>query len=253
MKKVLITSILILAIISSLLAGTVSYYTTSVDNLAGGSVTAKEFIFLGEGSQSFTHSEAIAPSETVEWSFKVRNFKDSTVTETDQYYKLNIDVTNADGKEAIQPLQVTITDQSGKEHSVTGTGSFSILDDFPIKTDGQEHEYQVTMYWPSGDNDIDYAGNGFGNSVKVSAIASQVPFDSETKPVEPEEPGEPGEGEGADGEMPDYAENVRITYSTTVPGGGFYEFFVVIENHGDEAISDWELSFKLDQTIGGSG
>lgn len=245
MKKVLITSILILAIISSLLAGTVSYYTTSIDNLAGGSVTAKEFIFLGEGTQSFTHSEAIAPSESVAWSFKVRNYNDSAVTETNQYYKLNIDVTNAEGKKVIEPLKVTITDRSGNEHSVTGTGSFSILDDFPIQTAGQEHEYQVTMYWPSGDNDIDYAGNGFGNSVKVSAIASQIPFDSETKPVEPEEPGEPGEGEGET--SPEIASDISVSYHTTTTWGtpSTYKYQIVLTNNSDEDLQNWEIKFRM--------
>ena len=46
MKKTLTIVALILAITVSLIAGTMSYYSITIEELAGGSVEAKEFIFL---------------------------------------------------------------------------------------------------------------------------------------------------------------------------------------------------------------
>ncbi len=47
MKKTLTIMLLVLAISTSLIAGTLSMYTVSIDSLAQGSVMAKEFVFVG--------------------------------------------------------------------------------------------------------------------------------------------------------------------------------------------------------------
>ena len=129
-KRIITISLLVLAILSSLLAGTMAYYTTSIE-IAAGSVTAKEFIFLSEQIKTFTLNEKIAPSETVNWSFKVMNYDERAVTETAQYYKLTFDVKAAEGKKAIEPLLVIVKDENNNTlKKVKGTQSFEILDEF---------------------------------------------------------------------------------------------------------------------------
>ena len=111
----------------SVTAGTLAMYTTSVDNLAQGSVCAKEFVFTGEGSGSFEQGVKIAPGETVSWQFTVRNYSGNIITETDLYYKLTFDVHASDGKSAIQPLAVTVKDENGNTVGrAAGTGRFDV-------------------------------------------------------------------------------------------------------------------------------
>lgn len=251
MKKILPALLLILAIASSLLAGTIAFYTTSVD-IAAGSVTAKEFIFLGDDSQSFTHNASIAPSETVDWSFTVKNYEDSLITETDQYYKLIFSVTGAEGKKPIEPLVVEVVDGAGKvRNSFTGPGNFEILDKFPLETKGQSHSYRVVLHWPSGNNDTAYAGNQYGSAVTVKAIASQVPFGSTpVEPVEPEET-DPVETDPIDPEETGTSDYHVIfdTYNLnheTSSDRHRYDFKITIQNNSTEDVKNWELDFNLE-------
>ncbi len=252
MKKILPALLLILAIASSLLAGTIAYYTTSVD-IAAGSVTAKEFIFLGDDSQSFTHNASIAPSETVDWSFTVKNYEDSLITETNQYYKLIFSVTGAEGKKPIEPLVVKVVDGTGKvRNSFTGPGNFEILDEFPLKTEGQSHSYRVVLHWPSGNNDTAYAGNQYGSAVTVKAIASQVPFGSTpAEPVEPEET-DPVETDPIDPEETGTSDYhvIFIPGEVILESSNLhrYKFKIIIQNNSTEDINGWELAFNLPET-----
>lgn len=254
MKKVLITSILILAIISSLLAGTVSYYTTTID-VAAGSVTAKEFIFASEHKEnSFTKNTKIAPGESVKWSFQVMNHENGIITETDLYYKLTFTLNAADGKNAIVPVKANI--RGSEDGSILATATHgqpaSITDEFLVAVASQAKDYFVEIVWPHGDNDSDYAGSSYGSAITVSAIASQLPFESETQPVEPEEPvepGEPGEGEGDPG-PPNENGVVEVTHriKTAIYGtpADTFDFQIVLTNIGHEVIdSNWAFNFSL--------
>ena len=67
MKKTLTLLLLVLAITTSLIAGTMAYYTVTLDNLVQGEVVAKEFIFVEKaGQQTLSFSDKMAPGETVE-------------------------------------------------------------------------------------------------------------------------------------------------------------------------------------------
>ncbi|HPX93706.1 MAG TPA: cellulose binding domain-containing protein [Bacillota bacterium] len=250
MKKLITISILVLAIVTSLLAGTMAYYTTQVD-IAAGSVTAKEFIFLSEEIQSFTVNEKIAPSESVQWSFRIMNYEDSLVTETRQYYKLIFDAGAAKGKLAIDPLVIRIKDMKGKLlGSIEGTGSFEYLGEFDHNPKKQSREFTVEMVWPAdGTNDSAYAGSQFGTAVKVSGIASQAPFDGSGQPDEPAGPQEPEDPQKPEKpEESDYAKGIKIDYSTG-NSWGKYQYTIKIRNLSDEVIEDWKLSFVLQQKI----
>lgn len=232
MKKVILVLLMVLIMASSLVAGTLAKYTTSIDKLADGSVVAKEFIFTGDGTDTFQQGVKIAPSETVNWKFKVKNYENSIVTETDLYYKLTINVAASAGKSAIQPLKVTVKDSAGNVlNSITGVGSFDVVGAFPLSEYGQEEEYSVDISWPGdGTSDIKYAGSQYGTSINVQAAASQIPFSGNSN------------------------ENneLQVKYETTVPwqngqsGNYEFEYKVTITNNSATPIKAWNIGFTLD-------
>ena len=244
MKKPIFVLTLILLMATSLVSGTLSMYTTTIDNLARGSVAAKEFIFTGSGTDSFSQGVKIAPSETVNWQFDVKNYDGAVVTETDLYYKLTFHVSAAEGKSAIEPLVVTVKDTSGKVlGSITGTGDFDVTGSFPLMETGQEKTFVVQLAWPAdGGHDIDYAGGGYGTALRIDAAASQLPYSG----------GNTGgdTGGGDTGEEPQ-AQDVAVKYETNVAwtngqsGNYQYNFRVTITNNSDEPIENWFMTYKL--------
>lgn len=239
MRKHLFSLALALFMIIALLSGSLALYTTSLD-VAEGSVIAKEFIFTTDGTDAFQRGVKIAPSETVAWTFSVRNFDGLLTAETDLYYKLTFRVGPAAGKRAIEPLVVTVRDANGAAlGSVTGTGVIELLGAFPLSPTGQERFYTVECLWPAdGVNDIAYAGGAFGSAVSVSAVASQAPLEIS----QPEIPEQPGDGVKLD---------LTVRYATTEPWtnsqSGIYQFAfqVKIRNNTDTAIENWFMDFTM--------
>lgn len=176
MKKVLIIAALVLIVSTSIIAGTLAMYTTTIDDLASGSVVAKEFVLLESGSDTFTENVKIAPSETVEWQFSVRNYNGSVVSETDMALDFEISVAAASGKSMINPLVVTVRDEEDTVVGThTGSGTITFSDTFELNTVGQEKTYTVFVEWPSNDAvDITYAGSNYGAAVTVSVTGTQV-------------------------------------------------------------------------------
>ncbi|EGW36279.1 cellulose binding domain-containing protein [Desulfosporosinus sp. OT] len=234
MKKILFLSALVLIMLSSIVAGTLAMYTVSIDNLAEGSVVAKEFIFVGEGTDTFQQGLKIAPSETTQWQFKVKNYENNIVSETDMYYKLTFHVQALTGKQAIEPLKVTLKDSNGNAlNSVTGVGTFDLLGSFPLAVNGQEQDYFVEINWPDdGTSDIKYAGGNYGTMINVDAVASQTPF-----AVNPEDPSQ--------------GKQLSVRYETTTPwqngqsGIYQYNYRVTITNNSSEPINNWNIGFFL--------
>ncbi|NLI94081.1 MAG: sugar-binding protein [Peptococcaceae bacterium] len=235
MKRIVFLLFLLLIIVSSITAGTLAMYTVSIDTLAEGSTVAKEFIFTGEGTDSFQQGIKIAPSETVDWQFKIKNYKNQVITETDLYYKLTFQVSASAGKQAISPLTVSVKDLNGNVlNRVTGTGTFDILGTFPLSSVGQEKDFMVEIQWPdSGNSDINYAGNRFGTTINVAAIASQVPLS--------------GSGSG----NPPQQKPVSVKYETTAPwqngqGNNYqYAYKITITNNSSEPINNWNIALSL--------
>lgn len=235
MKKILFFLTLVLIMLSSIAAGTLAMYSVSIDNLAEGSVVAKEFIFVGEGTDTFQQGLKIAPSETTQWQFKVKNYQNHVVSETDMYYKLAFNVQALSGKKAIEPLKVTVKDSNGNAlNSVTGVGSFDVLGAFPLAVNGQEQDYSVEINWPDdGTSDVKYAGGQYGTMINVNAIASQIPLIT------------------ADPEGPSQGKKVSVRYETTTPwqngqsGIYQYNYKVTITNNTSEPINNWSIGFYL--------
>lgn len=178
MKRTLLIMSLVLVIAISIVSGTLAMYTISIDKLAQGSVVAKEFILVEDGTDTFKENVKIAPTETVEWEFAVKNFNDTATTETDMDLDITVAVEAAEGKSAILPLVVKVykVEDEGDdflEGSITGLGNIELDNEFDAD-EAQSHTYKVIINWPSNDDvDIDYAGAGFGTAVKVSVTGTQ--------------------------------------------------------------------------------
>ncbi len=181
MKKAAIIGVLLLAISGSVLAGTLASYNTVIDNLAGGNVSAREFILLEEGTDSFGTDFRIAPSESVSWRFAVKNFNGDTVSEQAMSLAFHIELTAAGSKQAVNPLVVTVRDQNGAVVGAgTGTGKIPFMSFLPPGPAGQAKIYTVTVEWPS-DNAADpgCAGEGFGTAINVSVTGVEIAEDRE--------------------------------------------------------------------------
>jgi hypothetical protein len=175
MKRVLILSALVLVVLTSIIAGTLAMYTTKIDTLAEGSVAAKEFILLEGGTDTFTKDVKIAPAETTNWQFSVKNYNGAVISETGMNLDIDVEVIAADGKSVIAPLVVTVKNATGDTvGTVTSSGTIKFNDQFDLKSEGQEKTWTVSVNWPSNNGvDINYAGADYGTAIKVSVTGTQ--------------------------------------------------------------------------------
>lgn len=204
MKKTLTIVALILAITVSLIAGTMSYYSITIDKLADGSVVAKEFILLENGTDTFEKDVKIAPGETVTWEFSIKNFDGSRISETAMALDIEVELEATEGKSKIEPLSVRIKEKATPledaeglsilrindaaglriRDSISGSGTIKYADHFNLGRIGQTKTYQVIVTWPgvtlgqSGEDqpvsdDIKFAGHEFGSTVSVKVTGTQ--------------------------------------------------------------------------------
>lgn len=175
MKKGLVLLALVLVVSTSVIAGTLAMYTTRLDAMAQGSTVAKEFKLTKGDTDSFAKNVKIAPGESQDWQFSVKNYDGNVVSETAMGLSFEIDVTPTDGKDAIAPLQVTVKNEAGDTVGTLGPdGKILFNDKFPLQAAGQQKVYTVSVKWPSNDaTDINYAGAAHGTAVKVSVTGTQ--------------------------------------------------------------------------------
>ncbi|MGI6453665.1 MAG: hypothetical protein ACOX0E_09415 [Syntrophomonadaceae bacterium] len=174
MKRTLFIFSLLVLIAFCVNSGTFALYTTTIDTLAAGSVVAKEFILVEGGTDSFTENVKIAPTETKTMSFSVKNYDGTIISETAMDLDFTVTIAAADGKDAIDPLEVTVMKGENVLGTKTGTGTLTFVDEFTLSELGQEHTYDVKIEWPSNNAvDIDFAGADFGSAVTVSVTGTQ--------------------------------------------------------------------------------
>ena len=118
MKKTLLIVALVLAITTSIIAGTMAYYTITLDELVKGDVVAKEFILKPGETNTFETGVKIAPGEAVKWDFSVKNFDGNAISETGMDLDVTVLVEGGE-KSYIFPLTVTVTEKD--EADVLGT------------------------------------------------------------------------------------------------------------------------------------
>lgn len=175
MKKVLTIMALALIFSTSVIAGTLAMYTTTIENIAESSVVAKEFTLVKGGTDTFTKDVKIAPSETVDWQFSVKNYDGSIISETAMDLNFAVDVMAENGKSVITPLVVTVQNsKSDIVGTVNSSGKIVFNDEFALSASGEEKTYTVSVNWPSDNNsNISYAGANYGTVVQVSVTGTQ--------------------------------------------------------------------------------
>lgn len=72
MKKFILTVALVLAVVTSLVAGTMAAYTQQLDTTSD-AITTKTFSIKGNMSDNFTKAIEIAPGESVEYKLEIEN------------------------------------------------------------------------------------------------------------------------------------------------------------------------------------
>ena len=131
MKKTLITLALVLLLATSVIAGTLAMYTTSIDNLSEGSVVAKEFILTKGGTDTFAQNVKLSPGESEEWKFSIKNYDGNIISETAMNLDIKVDVAAVDGKEVIAPLVISVRNSEGEiKGTITANGTIAFNDDF---------------------------------------------------------------------------------------------------------------------------
>ena len=63
MKRTITIISLIVAILFSIISGTLALYTITLPNIAEGSVIAKNFVLIGEGSQNSPQTSRLLPAK----------------------------------------------------------------------------------------------------------------------------------------------------------------------------------------------
>lgn len=183
MKKVLMISALVMMIVVSMVSGTLALYTTTVDPFSG-SVVAKEFVLLSEGNVDFATDLGIAPSETQEKIFTVKNFSGTATTEVKMSVNITLGFAGKSINHQILPLTVEVYDDTTLLASAdigtltNGIGTLTINNvSLPANT-ATTKTYTVKFTWPSattGVVDTDFAGSAFGTILTVSVVGVQVP------------------------------------------------------------------------------
>lgn len=178
-KKVIITAALILAIASSLVAGTLATYTKTLAPITG-SASAKQF-YIGS-NETFFPDIKLAPSEKTEWAFSVVNFNDSSnvVNEVDTDMSVTLNVAAKAGKAAIDGLHVSIYDSKNNQLGTTviknGQMTFNIKKAFPANTKTTQ-SYKLVAEWKNsyvGDNvDTQNAENNNSTTIGVTVTGTQ--------------------------------------------------------------------------------
>ena len=179
MKKTLTIVALILAITVSLIAGTMSYYYTELEELAGGSVIAKEFILMGEKTQSKFFDVKIAPGEKVDLEFSVKNFDENATSETDMSISFKLELGANGNLKEITPLKIIeVKTDVWKPETLTADTNGVYTDSSIFKANKSEIKtYIVTVEWPwetEGVKDIEFAGASDGSNLTVSVTGTQV-------------------------------------------------------------------------------
>ena len=176
MKKLLITCALILAIASSMVAGTLAVYTKTLEPVSG-TISAKQF-FIGTNETAFPDIK-LAPKEKTQWNFSVVNFKDNNVTEVDMDMKIDLSVAANNGKQAIDGLTVGMYDSAGNQlgASIIKNGQTSFSSDRAcLANEKATRNFVLKAEWVDGvaGDTIDTANAMNANSTKISVTVTGI-------------------------------------------------------------------------------
>ena len=172
-KKTLLLTLLALAIVTSITAGTLAVYTKSVTLDA--KVEIKKFAFAAAGKiEGDAKSINLAPKESQVYLFTVTNYegKDGSPAEVPLDYAVSINFSDAAIK---MPGLTAILLKDKVEVGTAENGIINYKDSTPAGT-AETHEYVLTVTW-AGDDSVAQSAAGNAqtatNGLKVIVNATQ--------------------------------------------------------------------------------
>ena len=150
MKRTLLILLLITAISTSLLAGTMAVYSSNVD-LKTGNITAKRF-YIGVGNEDAFNIK-IAPGESQQYAFEITNLnKDGQPTEVDMNLSIAADFSSVYA--ALPGMQIRLEERGNPSLSrdAAGNGQFRYVEDSAFKADqGATRTFVFVFTWGEAD------------------------------------------------------------------------------------------------------
>lgn len=175
MKKILLTTGLLLAIATAVISGTLASYNLRLEPFEEDTVIAKSFVLTSKKTSDTLIGKAqkIAPGEKKEITFSVSNQDGSIVTETNM--DVFIDVTINENGESISPLVYKLY-KADDETTVLAESdqSFEYADLRFEAVVGKTENFVLVVEWPHNDAiDTSFQGDGFGNSIQITVSGIQ--------------------------------------------------------------------------------
>lgn len=183
MKKVLLIILLIVAILSSVIAGTLAVYNSELDEIEG-EVVAKAFVFEAAGVEdNYLGTIKIAPTENKSIPFSLQNYhgdNNSQPSEVAMKIKVKLKIISETTDENTGDLIYLPLDYSFELLTVDGNTveqSIQLVDHecelafyFPLAEVGIKRNLNIKCNWPGTDNDSYYERVVNKISVVASAI-----------------------------------------------------------------------------------
>lgn len=160
MKKFLLTAALVLALVTSLTAGTMAYYSATVSEISN-TLTTKYFSFTADQTaKSFDQSLTIAPGDKVEYYVTVNNASevrtDAIVDAklSNEFKGMTVKVVNAEGS---------------KDNELTSDGTAGATESTAKTLMGTEsyQTYLITVDWDYMSGDVDDSLIGANQTTKL--------------------------------------------------------------------------------------
>lgn len=214
MKKGLLIALLVVAILTSVVTGTLAVYNTQLDELDG-QVVAKAFILTDGDDPLSDINESplkIAPTEKKVMTYNVMNFDGEIVSEVAMNVKTKFSIPAADDSTAIEPLVIYVkVEQQVGSGSKTNEGEYvycarsggaadyvaensNVAANATILTGDEEITasvdlsaqqkatvtYTITVEWPDNGTALDYTDDN-GNAISYDAQFQGSDFKNKVK------------------------------------------------------------------------
>jgi len=191
MKKFLLTAALVLALVVSLTAGTMAFYTTTVGTINTKNETKSFSITADRASSNYATVVELAPGDTVVYTIPVHNKSEvsaitkfvATLTNQFNLPGLNVKVARASGNENAKDTYDKVA------FGDTGTGADAVAPEVDgYMTIGSTDIYTVTVTWARGsewdaDTTAKYQAKSFYLSFDISGYQAEnegVTYNGET-------------------------------------------------------------------------
>ena len=166
-KKKLLLTLLALAIVTSVTAGTLAIYTKEVTLHAD--VQIKKFAFAAVGNDSINKPIKLAPKESQAYNFDVTNFEGANGAASEVPLNYSISVKFEDANTKMPGLSATL--YKGSELIKTTTSGSLSYDDKTPAGDATTHSYKLVIAW-DGDGDHNTAGKNVPKTDGLNIIVN---------------------------------------------------------------------------------